>query len=243
MPYVSGEWLRVRNWAGECWRQQKLRVGEINSSEKNLTATTIRLTLTIHFDPSTFCPMNILLNKIQTIIIGAMSLAGCGTTSTNRLHLPELRTVAHVDLQRYLGTWYEIASFPQKFQRGCTGSNAHYSIRTDGKIDVLNRCRLGSLDGQEKTARGRARVVDKSTNAKLAVSFFRPFWGDYWIIDLGANYEYAVVGHPSRDYLWILSRAPTMESDVYEGIIERLRGQGYEVQRLNRTLQPVSKNQ
>jgi apolipoprotein D and lipocalin family protein len=90
----------------------------------------------------------------------------------------------------------------------------------------------------EKSAKGRARVVDPTTNAKLKVSFFRPFWGEYWITDLGSDHEYAVVGHPSRDYLWILSRTPTMSTTVYEGIIARLRAQGYEVERLNRTPQP-----
>ena len=102
---------------------------------------------------------------------------------------------------------------------------------------MLNRCRKGSLAGKEDSAKGLARVVDQTTNAKLEVSFFRPFWGDYWIIDLGANYEYAVVGHPSRDYLWILSRAKTMDSTVYQGILGRLREQGYQVERLNRTPQ------
>ena len=80
-------------------------------------------------------------------------------------------------------------------------------------------------------------MVDRSSNAKLKVSFFRPFWGDYWIVDLEPNYQYAVVGHPSRDYLWILSRTPTMDGAVYQGILGRLQQQGYEVARLNRTPQ------
>jgi apolipoprotein D and lipocalin family protein len=142
-----------------------------------------------------------------------------------------------VDLERYLGTWYEIASFPHPFQRGCTATTATYSKRPDGEIDVLNRCRRGSLDGEEDSARGRARVVDPATNAKLEVTFFWPFWGDYWILDLGPDYEYAVVGHPCREYLWILSRTPTLPGPVYDGILARLREQGYEVERLNRTLQ------
>jgi apolipoprotein D and lipocalin family protein len=172
-----------------------------------------------------------------TILLGWLVLAGCAKTTTVRLGLPELRTVPRVELQRYLGTWYDIASFPQRFQRGCNGATATYTLRSDGEIDVLNRCRKGSLDGKEESALGRARVVDKSTNAKLKVSFFRPFWGDYWILDLGPNYEYAVVGHPSRDYLWILGRKPTMDNAVYEGILGRLRAQGYEVSRLDRTPQ------
>ncbi|HOX42416.1 MAG TPA: lipocalin family protein [Myxococcota bacterium] len=175
---------------------------------------------------------------MKLLLGAAIAAAGCSTTTTARLKLPPLQTVPRVDLDRYLGTWYEIAAFPQRFQRGCTGSTATYTLRADGEIDVLNRCRLGSLDGEEKVARGRARVVDRATHAKLEVSFFRPFWGDYWIADLGADYEYAVVGHPSRDYLWILSRTPSLDGAVYDAIVARLRAQGYEVERLQRTLQP-----
>ena len=179
------------------------------------------------------------MKRVAWLAVGMLLLTGCAATTTERLHLSPLRTVAHVDLDRYLGTWYDIASFPQPFQQGCTGTTATYTMRSDGEVDVLNRCRKGSLTGEEDSAKGRARVVDPSTNAKLEVSFFRPFWGDYWIIDLGASYEYAVVGHPSRDYLWILSRTPEMDGTVYDGIIGRLREQGYEVERLNRTLQQV----
>jgi apolipoprotein D and lipocalin family protein len=169
--------------------------------------------------------------------------AGCATTTTARLHLPELQTVPRVDLGRYVGTWYEIANFPQSFQRGCTATTATYTLRDDGQIDVVNRCRKSSPDGPEKVARGRARVVDSSSNAKLEVSFFRPFWGDYWIIDLGADYEYAVVGHPGRDYLWILSRTPSMKAEVYEAIVQRLAAQGYETNRLVRTVHGPAREQ
>ncbi len=170
-------------------------------------------------------------------LIWALFAAGCATSTTERLRLPPLEAVAHVDLSRYVGTWYEIASFPQRFQRGCTATTATYTVREDGDIDVLNRCRKGSLDGEEKSALGRARVVDRATNAKLQVSFFRPFWGDYWIIDLADDYSYAVVGHPGRDYLWILARTPTMADATYQSIVARLRAQGYETSRLVRTLQ------
>lgn len=166
------------------------------------------------------------------------ALAGCATTTTERLGLPPLKTVPKVDLTRYVGTWYEIASYPQRFQKGCTGTTATYSLRDDGQIRVVNRCRKGSLDGEEKKVVGRARVVDPKTNAKLEVTFFWPFWGDYWIIDLDDAYTYAVVGHPSRDYLWILSRTPVMDEAVYRGILRRLEAQGYPTGRLKRTLQP-----
>jgi apolipoprotein D and lipocalin family protein len=175
--------------------------------------------------------------KSGAVIAFLAGLAGCGTSTTDRLRLPQLRTVGHVELGRYVGTWYEIAAFPQRFQQGCTATTATYTLRADGDIDVLNRCRKAALDGEEKSAVGRARVVDRSTNAKLEVSFFRPFRGDYWIVDLADDYTYAVVGHPGRDYLWILSRAPTMPEPTYQGIVERLQAQGYETSRLVRTLQ------
>jgi len=171
-------------------------------------------------------------------LIGMLWAGGCASTTSERLHLPALETVPHVELARYLGTWHEIASFPQSFQRGCTATTATYSLRDDGQLDVINRCRLGSPAGKMKEARGRARIVDRVTNAKLEVSFFRPFWGPYWIIDLAPDYSFAVVGHPGRDYLWILSRSPTMSDDTYQKILARLRAQRYETSRLVRTVQP-----
>ena len=150
-----------------------------------------------------------------------------------------LRTVSHVDLARYTGTWYEIASYPQRFQKGCTATTAVYTLREDGTIEVVNRCNRDSLDGRETIARGRARVVDHASNAKLEVSFFWPFWGAYWIIDLDPEYRFAVVGHPSRKYLWILSRTRTMDPPVYSAILERLSAQGYDVSRLRVTIQPL----
>jgi len=176
------------------------------------------------------------MNRLRTLAAGLLALAGCKTTTTERLHLPPLQTVPRVELPRYLGTWYEIAAFPQRFQRGCTATTATYTLRDDGDIDVVNRCRKDSPDGPEKVARGRARVVDHATNAKLEVSFFRPFWGDYWIVELGDDYGHAVVGHPSRDYLWILARTPAIGAGLYESILRRLSAQGYETARLVRTV-------
>ena len=156
--------------------------------------------------------------------------------------IPPLQTVSHVELNRYLGKWYEIASFPQWFQKGCVATSATYAFRKDGAVDVLNQCRKETLDGKPKDAKGKAWVVDPKTNAKLKVRFFWPFSGDYWIIDLGENYEYAVVGHPKRTYLWILGRTPQMDPDVYDGILERLKKQHYDLTPLRKTLQPPQKS-
>ncbi len=150
---------------------------------------------------------------------------------------PPLQTVPHVDLNRYMGKWYEIASYPQWFQKGCVASAANYTLRKDGDVDVLNQCRDKTLDGKLRSAKGKAWVVDRQSNARLKVRFFWPFSGDYWIIDLDSNYQYAVVGHPKRNYLWILSRSPRMEPAVYDGILERLKMQHYDLTRLNKTLQ------
>ena len=149
-----------------------------------------------------------------------------------------LETVDAVDLDRYLGVWYEIASYPMYFQRGCTATTATYSLREDGLIKVVNRCRKRSLDGKLKEAKGRAKVVDPETNAKLKVSFFGPFWGDYWIIDLDPDSQWAVVGGPKRKYLWILSRTPQMDPAVFDEIVSRLPAKGYDPNRLNTTTQP-----
>jgi apolipoprotein D and lipocalin family protein len=165
------------------------------------------------------------------LLLTIMLFAAC---TTQGRHSPLLTVVPEVDLARYAGRWYEIASFPQRFQQGCTDSRAEYRIRPDGRLDVVNSC---LRDGKIATARGKAWVVDRATKAKLKVSFFWPFRGDYWIIYLGPDYEYAVVSAPSMDYLWILSRTPQMEEQRYQEIVRRLRERGFDTARLNRTTQ------
>ena len=150
---------------------------------------------------------------------------------------PPLEVVKYVDLDRYLGTWFEIASYPAWFAKNCTGVTADYSPREGGGITVVNRCFKRTLDGPLKEARGRARVVDLETNAKLKVSFFGPFWGDYWILELDPEYRWVVVGEPKRKYLWILSRTPKLDEVTLDGILSRLPEKGYSVDRLQRTPQ------
>jgi apolipoprotein D and lipocalin family protein len=176
-------------------------------------------------------------NASLNILIGIITLL-VPLFATASEKTPPLQTVPHVDLNRYIGKWYEIASFPQWFQKNCVASSANYTLRRDGDVDVLNQCHNKVLDGKLREAKGKAWIVDKSSNAKLKVRFFWPFSGAYWIIDLGPNYEYAVVGHPNRKYLWILSRTPKMDHAVYEGILERLKQQHYDLSPLRKTLQP-----
>jgi len=148
-----------------------------------------------------------------------------------------LETVQSVDLNRYIGKWYEIASFPQSFQKGCNCTTAEYSLTDDNYIRVINSCRKDSPDGKLKTANGKAFIVDGSNNSKLKVQFFWPFKGDYWIIDLDNDYNYAVVGHPSRKYLWILSRTPQMDDVLYDSIVKRAEAKGFDISKLQITNQ------
>jgi apolipoprotein D and lipocalin family protein len=157
---------------------------------------------------------------------------------------PPLQVVPHVDLERYSGTWYEIARYPNRFEKDCYGSRATYGLREDGSISILNECRTGSPQGSLRQAKGTARVVDPETNARLKVTFFWPFSGDYWILELGRDYEYAVVGHPKRKYLWILGRERTMDNATYQGILRRLETvHYYDISRIMRTSGQQEKQQ
>ena len=151
----------------------------------------------------------------------------------------ELKVVQSVDLTRYVGLWYEISRLPNTFQKKCSGVvTANYTMRADGKIEVINRCLKAS--GKYATAKGTAKIVDKKTNAKLKVTFFWPFYGDYWILDLGPNYEYAVVGEPGRKYLWILSRSPQMDEELYQQLLQKMAAQGFNTELMIRTSQPIT---
>jgi apolipoprotein D and lipocalin family protein len=177
------------------------------------------------------------MNTFKGAFIAIILLLCQSCISSGRQDASPLEVVPFVDLSRYTGQWYEIARFPHRFQEGCFGSRTTYTLRDDGKIAVLNECHEGSFSGKIKDAKGKAWVVDRHTNAKLKVSFFWPFSGDYWIIDLGKDYEYAVVGHPDRTYLWILSRTKKMDEAVYLEILGRIATRGYDVTKLIKTPQ------
>ena len=148
-----------------------------------------------------------------------------------------LETVTYVDLERYAGLWYEIASYPQRFQRGCHKTTAEYTLSEKGYVIVKNRCNKDSIDGKQSSIRGKAFVQKNSGNAKLRVQFFWPFRGDYWIIDLADDYSYAVVRKKKKNYLWVLSRTPVMDQEIYKGILKRLKDNGFDLERLQLTKQ------
>jgi apolipoprotein D and lipocalin family protein len=154
-------------------------------------------------------------------------------------------TVESVDLARYAGKWFEIARYPNKFQKKCVGQvTAVYTIKENEKIEVLNECL--KENGETIKAKGEAKIVDKKTNAKLEVRFapgwlswLPQVWGDYWILDLEADYRYAVVGDPGKDYLWILSRTPELDTKTYEDILKTVEAKGFNPNKLIKTPQNV----
>jgi apolipoprotein D and lipocalin family protein len=183
------------------------------------------------------------LKKLAMNVFGAFallagSLLGAQHSSAQASSTSPLTAVDNVDLRRYAGKWYEIARYPNRFQRNCqSDTTAIYTLRDDGKVQVVNACR--EKDGKVTTARGTAKVVDKKTNAKLKVTFFWPFYGDYWVIGLDPDYQYAIVGEPSRKYLWILSRTPSLEEATYQGVLRLVETLGYEQGKLQKTNQSV----
>lgn len=150
-------------------------------------------------------------------------------------------TVKYVDLKKYVGLWYEVAKIPNSFQDQCIkNTTAKYTLTEDGEIKVTNSCI--DEDGEVDEANGVVRVIDKKSNAKLEVSFvsflgWRPFWGDYWIIGLDENYQWAIVGTPNRKYGWVLSRTPKLDEATMNKIFQILKDQGYNLKQFEMSLQ------
>lgn len=149
------------------------------------------------------------------------------------------QTVAVVDLSRYMGKWYAIASLPAWFQKDCHCVTAEYSFEED-HVKVVNSCRKGSSEGPLKVSTAKAFVVPDTGGSQLKVQFFWPFKGDYWIIALDKDYGYALVGHPCKKYLWILSRTPKMDENIYSILVDTARSKGYKVENLKRIRQECS---
>lgn len=154
-----------------------------------------------------------------------------------------VKTIASLDVPRYLGTWYEIAKFPNWFQKKCVGNTkAEYSLRPDGNLKVLNSCK--TANGEVSDAEGTARQIGAKDSPRLEVRFapewlsFLPMvWGDYWVIDLDPQYQVAAVSDPKREYLWVLSRTPQLDSRIYDDLLLRLKQQQFDVRKLELTIQ------
>jgi len=177
--------------------------------------------------------------KVLLLSLPLILLAVGGCPTQNPDDFPPLETAFDVDIERYAGKWYEIAKYPVSFESGCVDVTADYTLLDDGTVRVVNTC--GSPDGGSRQIVGSATVTDPSTNAKLSVSFFGPlFAAPYWIIELDDDYQYAVVGEPSREFLWILSRTPTLDETTLAGILGRLPDRGYDPDLLTWTEQSTA---
>ena len=169
--------------------------------------------------------------------------ASVNAQATPAAELQAVKTIPSIDVARYLGTWYEIAKFPNWFQRKClSGTNANYQLKEDGNVKVTNRCKVEG--GEMAQAIGTARQIGSATSPKLEVRFapdwlaILPFvWGDYWVIDLDPQYQLAAVSDPRREYLWILSRTPKVNQKSYDDLLQRLVAQQFDLTQLSLTPQ------
>ena len=191
------------------------------TGEQSIRSAALRRTLTI----------------FSAVALAATGVAGCdpmGGPVGNRAVPQPARPV---DLSHYLGVWYELARYDNRFERGCEAVTAEYRQVEGGEIQVINRCHEGAPDGPLKTAKGRAKVVAGSGNAKLKVSFFGPFFGDYWVLDHAPDYSWSIVGEPSGRYLWLLGRTARPPVASLEALYARVRALGYDAAMIRPTRQ------
>jgi apolipoprotein D and lipocalin family protein len=184
------------------------------------------------------------VSRLALIAIGLLSATMTVLAAARERHAQsDLASIDSLDVPRYLGAWYEIAKYPNRFQKQCDGfTTAHYSLQPDRTIQVINRCRRA--DGRYEEAVGTARQLGPADSPKLEVRFapgwlsFLPMvWGDYWVIDLDPDYQLAAVSEPKREYLWILSRTPTVPRQAMASLLDRLARQGFDLGRLEMTKQ------
>lgn len=176
-----------------------------------------------------------LINRLRGVAFAlglsmALGLVACSKD-------PQLDTVSNVDLKRFQGKWYEVASLPRPTQADCYGTIAVYTLTSDTTMSLVHQCNLGSMTGPLRESHANGVVNDPSVAAKLSVDFGGGFYGDYWIIDLGEHYEYAVVGHPTRQYLWIISRTPTLDATTLATVLKNAQDKGFDTSRLQYTQQ------
>ncbi len=166
--------------------------------------------------------------NLTPVLLAFILLVSCKAQNS----MTDKRVVKELDIERYLGQWYEIARYDHKFERDLVGVTATYSFRDDGKIKVVNSGYKMTLDGKRSEAIGKAKIPDPTVPSKLKVSFFLFFYGDYYVMELDDEYQWAVIGSSSDNYLWILSRSPFMEEDLYNDLLGRLERRGYDTGKL-----------
>lgn len=176
--------------------------------------------------------------SLALISLATVSLAACASMTAGPVGNSAVPQPAKpVDLKRYVGLWYEHARYENRFERDCEAVTAEYRRRPDGMIEVVNSCHKAAVSGPLKVAKGRAKVVEGSQDAKLRVSFFGPLFGDYWVLDHADDYSWSIVGEPSGRYLWLLTREPKPPPAQREQLIRRVRELGYDTGLLRTTAQ------
>ncbi len=175
-----------------------------------------------------------------SLILISFITSGLFTSCVGQKEMINKSVVKKLELPKYLGTWYEIARYDHRFERGLVGVTADYSMRPDGKIKVVNSGYKNTLDGEYREAVGKAKIPDpENAPAKLKVSFFWIFYGDYYVLELDEDYRWAVIGSSSDKYLWILSRTPQMAPEVYNDLLQRIKQRGYDTSALIKVKQKV----
>jgi apolipoprotein D and lipocalin family protein len=169
------------------------------------------------------------------ITLTLIVFAGCASGQKR----DAMRTVNNVDIEQYMGTWYEIARFPHSFERNLVGVTASYKLKSNGNVEVINQGYLHTLTGKHKKTKAFAKIPNANEPGKLKVYFFWPFGADYLILDLDSQYQWALVGSSSPNYLWILSRSPQMDPILYQEIVSKAKQLGYNVDKLELVLQKV----
>ena len=189
--------------------------------------------------PPTMKERALLKNTIKAAVAAVASfVGGCSPLAGQAVESPPLATIARLDVPRYMGVWYEIAKYPNWFQSKCAReTSARYTLRDDGTVEVVNRCRRE--DGEWNEAIGSARQIGDADSPKLKVRFapvwlswLPSVWGNYWVIDLDEIYTLAAIGEPKREYLWVLSRTPTVEPSAYKDLLQRLESKGFDLSRI-----------
>ncbi|OIQ94546.1 outer membrane lipoprotein Blc precursor [mine drainage metagenome] len=181
---------------------------------------------------------------LRIVLAGLLLIIGGSSSATAAQMAPApLGTIPHLDVPRYMGVWYEVAKYPNRFQAGCAGeTSATYSLQANGTVKVVNRCKR--TGGKMDEAVGVARQIGGPTSPKLKVRFapwwlswVPAVWGDYWVIDLDPGYRLVAISEPRRKYLWVLSRTPTVAPAAYQALLSRLQTQGFDLAKLEITKQ------
>ncbi len=173
---------------------------------------------------------------IIVLILAVLIVVPCFARTKKKMDLP---TVKHLEIEKFMGVWYEIARFPHKFEKDLVGVTATYEMKSNGQISVLNQGYKHTLDGKQKNAKGRARMPNAHEPGFLQVTFFLCFWADYLVLELDENYQYALIGSSTPDYLWILCRQPQMDEHTYNMLVEKAKDFGYDISKLERVKQAI----